>query len=325
MCPASVLQLHPHATVVVDEAAAAGLELADYYRDGVRRQAVVAAAVSAARLTSWYPVPADGGRDDAAAARQRRAERVLERVPAGLHDGRPARPGAPGASSSPRRRDTTCVAPPAGRLAPGRRVAARPGVRAPAGARQRRADGRVRGPRRRLDACRSDRPEDGTLRPGSAAPAPPAAGSVGPATDVGAAWPTARPGCGGCTRDDAAVLSAERRATRSRRRSTTTLGADEFAIARGRRAGRRPRAHRRRFQRAFATLARRRRAATPAGASRAVHDWRGLHVDLARQFFPAADVDWLIDVAAWRGFNRLHLHLTDDEAWRVPVDRPTPR
>ena len=32
MCPASVLQLHPHATVVVDEAAAAGLELADYYR-----------------------------------------------------------------------------------------------------------------------------------------------------------------------------------------------------------------------------------------------------------------------------------------------------
>ena len=33
MCPASVLQLHPHATVVVDEAAAARLELADYYRE----------------------------------------------------------------------------------------------------------------------------------------------------------------------------------------------------------------------------------------------------------------------------------------------------
>ena len=32
MCPASVLQLHPHATVVVDEAAASALELADYYR-----------------------------------------------------------------------------------------------------------------------------------------------------------------------------------------------------------------------------------------------------------------------------------------------------
>lgn len=32
MCPASVLQLHPHATVVVDEAAAAHLQHAAYYR-----------------------------------------------------------------------------------------------------------------------------------------------------------------------------------------------------------------------------------------------------------------------------------------------------
>ena len=32
-CPASVLQLHPHATVVVDEAAAARLRHADYYRE----------------------------------------------------------------------------------------------------------------------------------------------------------------------------------------------------------------------------------------------------------------------------------------------------
>jgi len=33
MCPASVLQLHPHATVVVDELAAERLALADYYRE----------------------------------------------------------------------------------------------------------------------------------------------------------------------------------------------------------------------------------------------------------------------------------------------------
>ena len=33
MTPASSLQLHPHASVVVDEAAAAGLRLADYYRE----------------------------------------------------------------------------------------------------------------------------------------------------------------------------------------------------------------------------------------------------------------------------------------------------
>lgn len=32
ICPASVLQLHPHASIVVDEAAASSLKLADYYR-----------------------------------------------------------------------------------------------------------------------------------------------------------------------------------------------------------------------------------------------------------------------------------------------------
>ena len=57
----------------------------------------------------------------------------------------------------------------------------------------------------------------------------------------------------------------------------------------------------------------------PVGEHVARHEWRGLHVDLARQFLPAADVEWVIDVAAWHGLNRLHLHLTDDEAWRFPV------
>ncbi len=32
LCPASALQLHPHATVIVDEAAASRLKLSDYYR-----------------------------------------------------------------------------------------------------------------------------------------------------------------------------------------------------------------------------------------------------------------------------------------------------
>ena len=36
VCPASVLQLHPTPTVVLDEAAAAGLRLADYYRETYR-------------------------------------------------------------------------------------------------------------------------------------------------------------------------------------------------------------------------------------------------------------------------------------------------
>ena len=32
-CPASVLQLHPHATVLLDEAAASALARLDYYRE----------------------------------------------------------------------------------------------------------------------------------------------------------------------------------------------------------------------------------------------------------------------------------------------------
>jgi hexosaminidase len=71
---------------------------------------------------------------------------------------------------------------------------------------------------------------------------------------------------------------------------------------------------------AFLTLAHaRRQDDDPTGRWAPTYDWRGLHVDLARQFVPAADVEWLIEVAAWRRLNRLHLHLTDDEAWRVPI------
>lgn len=38
MVPASALQLHPHATIIVDEAAAAGLSLRDYYREVQRNK-----------------------------------------------------------------------------------------------------------------------------------------------------------------------------------------------------------------------------------------------------------------------------------------------
>jgi glucosamine-6-phosphate deaminase len=38
MCPASAIQLHPYVTVVVDEAAASQLTLADYYRDTFARK-----------------------------------------------------------------------------------------------------------------------------------------------------------------------------------------------------------------------------------------------------------------------------------------------
>ena len=99
-----------------------------------------------------------------------------------------------------------------------------------------------------------------------------------------------------------------------------TLGAEEFTIAVAGPlvtvAAGSPQA----LQHAFASLARQRREGSiRPGRHIPAYGWRGLHVDLARQFLPAADVEWLIDVAAWRGLNRLHLHLTDDEAWRVPI------
>ena len=72
---------------------------------------------------------------------------------------------------------------------------------------------------------------------------------------------------------------------------------------------------------ALLTLARHRRGelAGADGVHEPAHVWRGLHVDLARQFLPPEDVGWLIETAGWLRMNRLHLHLTDDEGWRIPI------
>ncbi|MGW3352309.1 beta-N-acetylhexosaminidase [Nonomuraea rubra] len=45
--------------------------------------------------------------------------------------------------------------------------------------------------------------------------------------------------------------------------------------------------------------------------------WRGLHLDVARHFFPKREVLRLIDLMAAHKLNRLHLHLVDDQGWRV--------
>ncbi|MEI8239770.1 MAG: family 20 glycosylhydrolase, partial [Actinomycetota bacterium] len=47
--------------------------------------------------------------------------------------------------------------------------------------------------------------------------------------------------------------------------------------------------------------------------------WRGLMLDVARHFFPVSDVVRLIDEMAEFKLNRLHLHLTDDQGWRVEI------
>lgn len=45
--------------------------------------------------------------------------------------------------------------------------------------------------------------------------------------------------------------------------------------------------------------------------------WRGLMLDVARHFFKPDDVKRLIDALALYKINRLHLHLTDDQGWRI--------
>jgi hexosaminidase len=47
--------------------------------------------------------------------------------------------------------------------------------------------------------------------------------------------------------------------------------------------------------------------------------WRGAHLDVARQFYAIAELRQLLAVMAWNKLNRLHLHLTEDEAWRWEV------
>jgi hexosaminidase len=48
--------------------------------------------------------------------------------------------------------------------------------------------------------------------------------------------------------------------------------------------------------------------------------WRGAMLDVARHFFPARDVKRFIDLIALYKVNRLHLHLSDDQGWRIAID-----
>src|SRR5690625_3636242 len=49
--------------------------------------------------------------------------------------------------------------------------------------------------------------------------------------------------------------------------------------------------------------------------------WRGVLLDVARHFLPKSDVLRFVDQAADLKLNRLQLHLTDDQGWRMQVRR----
>ncbi len=49
--------------------------------------------------------------------------------------------------------------------------------------------------------------------------------------------------------------------------------------------------------------------------------WRGMHLDVARHFFLVDYLKKFIDLLALYKFNKLHLHLTDDQGWRIEIKK----
>jgi len=49
------------------------------------------------------------------------------------------------------------------------------------------------------------------------------------------------------------------------------------------------------------------------------YQYRGLMLDVARHFFPKEVIMRQIDLAAQYKINKLHLHLTDDQGWRIEI------
>lgn len=50
-------------------------------------------------------------------------------------------------------------------------------------------------------------------------------------------------------------------------------------------------------------------------------EYRGFMLDVSRHFFDAAQVKKMLDVMAMYKLNRFHWHLTDDQGWRMPVEK----
>lgn len=49
------------------------------------------------------------------------------------------------------------------------------------------------------------------------------------------------------------------------------------------------------------------------------YEWRGAMLDVARHFFDVGEVKQFIDLLALHKMNRLHLHLADDQGWRIEI------
>jgi len=52
---------------------------------------------------------------------------------------------------------------------------------------------------------------------------------------------------------------------------------------------------------------------------RPAFEYRGFHLDIARNFIEPGDIKKLIRLMAYYKLNKLHLHMTDDEGWRLEI------
>jgi hexosaminidase len=59
--------------------------------------------------------------------------------------------------------------------------------------------------------------------------------------------------------------------------------------------------------------------ATGTIEDRPEYDWRGSMLDVARHFFSVEDVKRYVDLISYYKMNILHLHLSDDQGWRIEI------
>lgn len=50
-------------------------------------------------------------------------------------------------------------------------------------------------------------------------------------------------------------------------------------------------------------------------------EYRGMHLDVSRHFFPVDFIKKYIDYLAYHKFNTFHWHLTDDQGWRIEIKK----
>jgi hexosaminidase len=56
-------------------------------------------------------------------------------------------------------------------------------------------------------------------------------------------------------------------------------------------------------------------------ADQPTYEWRGMHLDVSRHFFSLDYLRKFIDLLALYKFNKFHLHLSDDQGWRIEIKK----